>query len=205
VTKITASNEVVISEWLIGKEWQGSGRGLILSTVPNLPGETEEHHEKFPSEYTVSELKFEPGTSRIRSRSVNHSTKTFGVKLKNAWSCNSTPSFVLKVRFLWKTLFLHFWTNTQILRNSSSTTMILYLQYAQIVHSASVNWCYLNSIYIQCRTADMSIKSIAWSVLLQDRTETCMSQAGFKAATEDSACQTWFNKQKLGDGTAVIY
>jgi hypothetical protein len=42
----------------------------------NLPNE--ENHEKPQLRELVSRLKFEPGTSRTRSRNVNHSTKTVG-------------------------------------------------------------------------------------------------------------------------------
>jgi hypothetical protein len=43
-----------------------------------LPVDIKENHEKPQSEYSVSEPRFESGTSRIRSSSVNHSTTTFG-------------------------------------------------------------------------------------------------------------------------------
>jgi hypothetical protein len=43
------------------------------------PGGTEEGHEKPQLEWP----KFESGTSRIRSRSVNHSTLTFGKFVPN--------------------------------------------------------------------------------------------------------------------------
>jgi hypothetical protein len=38
--------------------------------IPYSPEKTEEIHEKSQSEYTTSGLIFEPGTSRIRSKSV---------------------------------------------------------------------------------------------------------------------------------------
>jgi hypothetical protein len=43
----------------------------------HLPGETEESHEKTKSGQPVSGPRFEPGTSRIRIRCVNHLTTTF--------------------------------------------------------------------------------------------------------------------------------
>jgi hypothetical protein len=39
----------------------------------NLPGGSEEIHERSQSGYSVSELRFEPGTFRIRNKSANHS------------------------------------------------------------------------------------------------------------------------------------
>jgi hypothetical protein len=42
------------------------------------PGGTEKNHENPRSSWPVSGPTFEPGTSRIRSRSVKHSTTTFG-------------------------------------------------------------------------------------------------------------------------------
>jgi hypothetical protein len=44
----------------------------------HLSGESEKNHEKSQSGQSVSGPRFEPGTSRIRRRSVNHSTTTFG-------------------------------------------------------------------------------------------------------------------------------
>jgi hypothetical protein len=45
----------------------------------NLPGGTEENDENPPVGSTTSEPKFEIETSRIRSRSADHSTATSGV------------------------------------------------------------------------------------------------------------------------------
>jgi hypothetical protein len=68
----------------------------VLTTRPRrlvyLCGGTEVNHEKSQSGYAVSGPRFEPGTSKIRNRSVNHSTTTFGTIL--AWHlkpylCNS--------------------------------------------------------------------------------------------------------------------
>jgi hypothetical protein len=39
------------------------------------------NHEENQSGQSVSGPRFEPGNSRIRSRNVNHSTVTFGVKI----------------------------------------------------------------------------------------------------------------------------
>jgi hypothetical protein len=45
----------------------------------HFPGGAEGNHEKSQSLWPVSGPRFEPGTSRIRSRSVNHLTMTLGV------------------------------------------------------------------------------------------------------------------------------
>jgi hypothetical protein len=46
----------------------------------NLPGGTDEEHEKLQTGQPVFVAQFEPETSRIRSRSVDHSTTGFGTK-----------------------------------------------------------------------------------------------------------------------------
>jgi hypothetical protein len=62
--------------------WKGFGKKRswlhfkVLSWY--LPGRTDENHEKLQSGWPVSGLRFKPGTSQIRSRSVHHSTTTFG-------------------------------------------------------------------------------------------------------------------------------
>jgi hypothetical protein len=50
---------------------------VAKSKEPSRPGGTEENHENPQSGQPVSGLRFEPWTSRIRSRSANHSTTTF--------------------------------------------------------------------------------------------------------------------------------
>jgi hypothetical protein len=70
----------MISEWwLIEKELIGSGRGLILSYYPGIRLEglrkitkNLNHDRRSPGP------RIEPGTSRIRSRSISHSTTTLG-------------------------------------------------------------------------------------------------------------------------------
>jgi hypothetical protein len=75
------SNDKVTSECWIGKDVQGSGRGLILVLSQNLPGGTKKTR-KSHSGQPVSVSRFEPGTSRIRSVSVNrHVTVIQRVKL----------------------------------------------------------------------------------------------------------------------------
>jgi hypothetical protein len=69
----------MISEWWwTEKNLVGSGRGWpnfkVLSLY--LPGGTEENHNK-PQDSQSQGPRIEPGTSRIRSKSVNHSTVTF--------------------------------------------------------------------------------------------------------------------------------
>jgi hypothetical protein len=61
------------------KDLVGSGSGLILKYYPgHSPGGTEENHEKLKQDSRSPGSRFEPGTSRIRNRMVNHSTMTFG-------------------------------------------------------------------------------------------------------------------------------
>jgi hypothetical protein len=61
--------------------WKGSGRKRswpnfkVLSQ--HFPADTEENHEKHQSGSPGP--RFEPETSRIRNRSINHSTTTFGL------------------------------------------------------------------------------------------------------------------------------
>jgi hypothetical protein len=64
--------------------WQGdygeleriwwSGRGLILILSRHSLGGTEENHEKLNQDSRSPGPRYEPGTSRVRSRSVNYST-----------------------------------------------------------------------------------------------------------------------------------
>jgi hypothetical protein len=63
------SNGRVIGEWWIGKDVEG--------TI-HLPVETEDNHRNPLSRYPVSRPRFEPGTSHIWSRSVNHLSTMFG-------------------------------------------------------------------------------------------------------------------------------
>jgi hypothetical protein len=60
------------------------------------PGGTEENHKKYQPEQSVSGPRFETGTSRIRSRSVNHSTPDFRCDLCRSDSnpCDFTNSII---------------------------------------------------------------------------------------------------------------
>jgi hypothetical protein len=65
--------------------WKGFGRKrscLNLRYYPSMSGGTDENYESPQSEYPVSGPILEPGTSRTRSRLVNHSTTTFGIALE---------------------------------------------------------------------------------------------------------------------------
>jgi hypothetical protein len=66
---MTVSNE-------LERMWKEAVVVKVLSQ--HLPGGTEENHEKPQYEELVSRPRFEHGTSRIRSRSANHSTTMFG-------------------------------------------------------------------------------------------------------------------------------
>jgi hypothetical protein len=68
----------MIDKLCVEKNLEGSGRGLVL--FRHLSGGTETDNEKPESGQPVPTPRYEPQTSRIRSRSVNHSTKTFDIK-----------------------------------------------------------------------------------------------------------------------------
>jgi hypothetical protein len=69
-----ASNERAIEEWRTGNNEEGSGRGLTYEIYLERLRKT----KKPQSGQSVSRPRFESGTFRIRSRSANHSTTTFG-------------------------------------------------------------------------------------------------------------------------------
>jgi hypothetical protein len=72
------SNERVVSEWWIGKDLEGRGRDIILRCYPDFRLEGLKTTTIKPqSGSSVFGPIFQPETSRIRSRSVNHSTMTF--------------------------------------------------------------------------------------------------------------------------------
>jgi hypothetical protein len=68
--------------WLIGKDAVGSGRPTFKVLSQHSPRGTEENDEKLNQDSRSSGPRIEPGSSRIRSRSVNHSTTMFGASLK---------------------------------------------------------------------------------------------------------------------------
>jgi hypothetical protein len=72
-------------KWMMN--WKGFGRKQLWSNFKVLswhsPGGTEKNHEKPQSGEPVSGPRFEPRTSKIRSRSVNHSTTTLGSNSKS--------------------------------------------------------------------------------------------------------------------------
>jgi hypothetical protein len=84
-----ASNDRMISEW-IGKDVEGTGRGLIKGTIPAFGwsdwGRPRETQSGYPG--------FEPETSRIRSRIAYHSAATLGTDCfadcdyKSPWTVN---------------------------------------------------------------------------------------------------------------------
>jgi hypothetical protein len=78
VTRLYSVDDRVISKLLIGKDFAGSGRGLILRYYPSIRLEGQRKITKKLSR--SSGPKFEPRTSQIRSRSVNNLTTTFGRK-----------------------------------------------------------------------------------------------------------------------------
>jgi hypothetical protein len=61
---------------------EGSGRGLIQGTIPEFVWRDWGKSRKTQSGLASLRSRFEPGTSRIRSWSANHSTTTFGGHLK---------------------------------------------------------------------------------------------------------------------------
>jgi hypothetical protein len=56
---------------------EGSSHDLVKVSSRHFPGGTKITNEKPQSLYPVSGPRFEPGKSRILSRSVNHSTMMF--------------------------------------------------------------------------------------------------------------------------------
>jgi hypothetical protein len=75
-------------EWRCGKwmmNWKGFGRRRSWPNLRYFPGiclKNEKNHEKHKWGLPVSGPRFQPGTSRIRSRSVNQSNTTLG---ENKW------------------------------------------------------------------------------------------------------------------------
>jgi hypothetical protein len=59
------------------KDLEGSGHSFKV-LFQHLPG-TEENHKKPQSGQLVSGLRFVPENSEIQSRSLSHSTTTFGI------------------------------------------------------------------------------------------------------------------------------
>jgi hypothetical protein len=68
----------------VGKDLVGSGRGLIKVLIMVMPAIRVEGLRKTTKTHNQHSQslgpRFEPGTSRIQSRNVNHSTATFGCK-----------------------------------------------------------------------------------------------------------------------------
>jgi hypothetical protein len=74
----------MVSEWWIGMDLVGRGRGLILRYYPGIRLEGPRKTTKnLNQDSRSSGTRFETGTFRIRSRSVNHSTTTFDKWLLN--------------------------------------------------------------------------------------------------------------------------
>jgi hypothetical protein len=81
VPRLYSVDNRMTSEWWIGNDLVGSGRGLILRYYPGIRLEGLRKFTKLLGQDSRSpESTFEPRTSRIRSRSVNHSTTTFDTK-----------------------------------------------------------------------------------------------------------------------------
>jgi hypothetical protein len=71
---------LMISEWWwMGKDLVGSGCGLIQGTMLAFVWRDSKTTKSLNQHSQSPEPKFEPGTSQIQSRSVNSSTKTFGL------------------------------------------------------------------------------------------------------------------------------
>jgi hypothetical protein len=79
VTRLYSVDDRMISEWWwIGKDLVESGRGLILMYYPGIRWWDWGKLRKACQDSRSPEPRIEPGTYRIRSRRVNHSTTTFG-------------------------------------------------------------------------------------------------------------------------------
>jgi hypothetical protein len=80
VTRLYSVDDGIIEWWSLGKDLVESGRGQILRYYPGIRLEGLQKTTKNLNQDRGSPgPRIEPGTSRIRSRSVNHSTTTFGV------------------------------------------------------------------------------------------------------------------------------
>jgi hypothetical protein len=63
--------------------WKEANMALFKGLSRHLPEGTEKNHEKPQSGWLVTGPRFETGTSRIRSRSANHSAVTFDTCTSN--------------------------------------------------------------------------------------------------------------------------
>jgi hypothetical protein len=79
ISQIASNDSTFLSNEL---ERIGSDRASCKALSRNLPGGTEENHERHHSEHPVSGPRFEPGESRKRSRSANRLATTFGTLKK---------------------------------------------------------------------------------------------------------------------------
>jgi hypothetical protein len=78
ISDYIASNERMIVNNELERMWKEAVVAKFMVLSRHLPGGTKENHEKPQSGQPVSGPRIEHGTSRIRSRSANHSTTTFG-------------------------------------------------------------------------------------------------------------------------------
>jgi hypothetical protein len=77
ITWLYSVDDTVISEWWwMRKDLVERSRDL-MALCRRSPGGTEKIHEKLNDHIREPDPRFEPGTSRMRSRAVNHSTTTF--------------------------------------------------------------------------------------------------------------------------------
>jgi hypothetical protein len=85
VTRLYSVDERLLSDWRrIGKDLKGSGSGLILRYYPGISMEGLRKTTKNLSQDSRSPgPRFDPGTSRTRSRRVNHSTTNFELGLQH--------------------------------------------------------------------------------------------------------------------------
>jgi hypothetical protein len=84
VTRLYSFDDRISEWWWIWKDLVGSGQGLTLRYHPSISLEGLRKTTKTLNKDSRSPgPRIEPGTSRIRSRSANHSTTSFGVRDKN--------------------------------------------------------------------------------------------------------------------------
>jgi hypothetical protein len=150
--------------------WKKSALALCYVLSQNLPVGTEENHEEPQTGQPVYGPRLESGTSRIRSRIVNHSTTTFGdsrlerpismfyVALNSSTILTSWTAILLH-----KVLFPHCHFPEVIFSSSISL-----LPYFLITSSASVSFPFLHcmpSLRLHCFFGPASAKVSVSSTL----------------------------------------
>jgi hypothetical protein len=145
----------------------------------HLLGGTEENHKNLTEDSRLPGPRFEPGTSGKRSRSVTHSTTTFGLWSSGLWHC-----IVLYCRliphvegpclasFFISTLKMEAVHFTRMLVTTYETTLHHNRQYSTLHFHCCVNpRCqiyFLFNIILKCRHTTRKAEMFWWAVLAAD-------------------------------------